>query len=333
MDRFEEGLEKLQEIKGEVKDRIKIVKSQLNEENETSEVEEKFLSIGEKLGAWGKFAGWGDKLKANAEVSAMSFGVLTLSTAFNAAFLANNIIEMQRINEKLLLANRLAMTTKWRADHDLLSHFSNLGYKFLMSSDQRFYMVDTFPESFISASKIGEHEKILICSGTYKHKGPLNLSNTRHIIAEPGTKIIIYLDSFYDEVFINNQRDLKIENLTVQVEKARGRIIDDIKIYLSHFWDVHQLGWKPKFLKETDISYENFTISYPCLRHWFGGIFTICASTLGLGVISSLRQRGYTAPKLMMLVLISAGALSGSAFRKYKTGDRRKYFYQPEIQF
>ena len=69
--------------------------SQLNEENETSEVEEKFLSIGEKLGAWGKFAGWGDKLKANAEVSAMSFGVLTLSTAFNAAFLANNIIEMQ----------------------------------------------------------------------------------------------------------------------------------------------------------------------------------------------------------------------------------------------
>ena len=35
----------------------------------------------------------------------------------------------------------------------------------------------------------------------------------------------------------------------------------------------------------------------------------------------------------MMLVLISAGALSGSAFRKYKTGDRRKYFYQPEIQF
>ena len=53
------------------------------------------MSIGEKLGAWGKFAGWGDKLKANAEVSAMSFGVLTLSTAFNAAFLANNIIEMQ----------------------------------------------------------------------------------------------------------------------------------------------------------------------------------------------------------------------------------------------
>ena len=51
--------------------------------------------MGEKLGAWGKFAGWGDKLKANAEVSALSFGVLTLSTAFNAAFLANNIIEMQ----------------------------------------------------------------------------------------------------------------------------------------------------------------------------------------------------------------------------------------------
>ena len=71
-------------------------KSQLNEEeNDAFEVQEKFLSMGEKLGAWGKFAGWGDKLKANAEVSALSFGVLTLSTAFNAAFLANNIIEMQ----------------------------------------------------------------------------------------------------------------------------------------------------------------------------------------------------------------------------------------------
>lgn len=90
---------------------------------------------------------------------------------------------------------------------------------------------------------------------------------------------------------------------------------------------------KNKFLKETNISYENFVISYPCLRHWFGGIVTICASSLGLGAISSLRQRGYTAPKLMMFVMISAGALSGSAFRKYKTGDRRKYFYQPENQF
>lgn len=65
------------------------------EENEAFEVQEKFLSMGEKLGAWGKFNGWGEKLKANAEVSALSFGVLTISTAFNAAFLANNIIEMQ----------------------------------------------------------------------------------------------------------------------------------------------------------------------------------------------------------------------------------------------
>ena len=77
-------------------------------------------------------------------------------------------------------------------------------------------------------------------------KGPLNLWNTKHIIAEPGTKIIVYLDSFYDDVFINNQHGLKIDNLSVQVEKARSKIIDDLKIYLSHFWDVHQLGWKPK---------------------------------------------------------------------------------------
>jgi len=253
---IEEGFEKFQEIKGEfqeikgeIKDRIKDVKRQLKDEEEidaVQEVQEKFLSMGEKLGVWGKKGGWGDALKTNAEVSAMSFGVLTLSTAFNAAFLANNILEMQRINDKLILANRLAMTSKWRADHPLLGHFSNLGYKFLMSSDQRFYMVDTFPESFTSASKIGEHEKILICSGTYKHKGPLNLWNTKHIIAEPGTKIIVYLDSFYDDVFINNQHGLKIENLSVQVEKARSKIIDDLKIYLSHFWDVHQLGWKPK---------------------------------------------------------------------------------------
>ena len=67
----------------------------MDDDDEKFVVEEKFLSMGEKLGAWGKFAGWGDKLKANAEVSALSFGVLTLSTAFNAAFLANNIIEMQ----------------------------------------------------------------------------------------------------------------------------------------------------------------------------------------------------------------------------------------------
>jgi len=70
----------------------------LNDEEESDavqEVQEKFLSMGEKLGAWGKKGGWGDTLKANAEVSALSFGVLTLSTAFNAAFLANNILEMQ----------------------------------------------------------------------------------------------------------------------------------------------------------------------------------------------------------------------------------------------
>ena len=70
----------------------------MNDEEESDavqEVQEKFLSMGEKLGVWGKKGGWGDALKTNAEVSAMSFGVLTLSTAFNAAFLANNIIEMQ----------------------------------------------------------------------------------------------------------------------------------------------------------------------------------------------------------------------------------------------
>ena len=64
------------------------------ESDAVQEVQEMFLSMGEKLGVWGK-KGWGDALKTNAEVSALSFGVLTLSTAFNAAFLANNIIEMQ----------------------------------------------------------------------------------------------------------------------------------------------------------------------------------------------------------------------------------------------
>ena len=73
-------------------------KRRLNDEEESDavqEVQERFLSMGEKLGVWGKKGGWGDALKSNAEVSAMSFGVLTLSTAFNAAFLANNILEMQ----------------------------------------------------------------------------------------------------------------------------------------------------------------------------------------------------------------------------------------------
>ena len=68
--------------------------------------------------------------------------------------------------------------------------------------------------------------------------------------------MIIYLDSFYDEVFYNIPANLSIENLSVQVEKNKGRIIDDLKIYLAHFWDVHQLGWKPKerFLSNTKVS-------------------------------------------------------------------------------
>ena len=67
------------------------------------------------------------------------------------------------------------------------------------------------------------YEKVFICAGKYHLVGPIDLSKTCEIVAEPGTEIILDLKDSKDALFMAGDSPSEVANLTLQMSYPTRR--------------------------------------------------------------------------------------------------------------
>lgn len=67
------------------------------------------------------------------------------------------------------------------------------------------------------------YEKVFICAGKYHLVGPIDLSITQEIIAEPGTEIVVDLSDSNNALFMAGETPSEVSNLTFQMSYPTRR--------------------------------------------------------------------------------------------------------------
>jgi len=273
------------------------------------------ISISSSSG-WNPLDNVKNQMTSVSEISAGTVGLLTWTSAFNTIFNSFLLRRLNDLDRKTSIANRLQQLHKWRSDHELIQRHIDQGFKIVMTPNQMFYIGHLYEDSTILARAMHAYEKVFICAGKYHLVGPIDLTITQEIIAEPGTEIVVDLNDSNNALFMAGETPSEVSNLTFQMSYPTRRY-KELCRFIKRVWKREPM-WEPTLSDEKNkVIAKRVSVKAGKYTHVLPGVASLTVCYGLVKTIITLKKWGYNAPKLVLATLLSTGLLSGFTFGIY----------------
>ena len=143
------------------------------------------------------------------------------------------------------------------------------------------------------------YEKVFICAGKYHLAGPIDLTKTQEIRAEPGTEIILELNDSKDALFMAGDTPSEVANLTLQMSYPIRRY-KELCRFVKRVWNREPM-WEPTLTDEKNkVIAKRVSVRAGKYTHILPGVASL---TVGYGLVKTiitLKKWGYNAPRLVL---------------------------------
>jgi len=227
---------------------------------------------------------------------------------------------------KIIFSERLEIE-KWRRDEGKIRELIDLGFAIVIPEEQKFYLPSELAARAMTLDHaLKEKNKIAIFRGSYEHQGAVVFDESKEIVAEPGTEMIVCLRHRWQTIFcMNDWQDgarptVQISNLTITVSWPTLSIYKQL---LSHIKRrLQRITYEPQLYHPENASlfhFANVSVRAPSSAYLFQAVTYSSLSVAIVWAIMRLTRKKRVTPVQVVFSLLSTGLLSGYSLGNYIT--------------